>query len=858
MEISNQLILINSSPIVNEVACVEQLTLKGVKDYLSTNIKPYFTDMSIQLVPFLFTLNMDTTISYTKAWENSQYYRNLIFSIILDTIPDVHLVISTIEHTHKITLKHSGKLKEKKSLKKSTNKEIEEEKAYNEDSIYCSKTLIDLQNIYDKDYKTISNDVDDIYLPEYTIALYNFFSELIYVAKFMEKDDSLVFWAHEHERKIRPYIDDGLDFPFEYDLITVNGIVHKRYKPNIWLYLAYKQIKSGTTTLGYPHFHFVIYIDSVLDTKKLELFLNNKIRNGSPFLDIRVESSKVYGDPDASMAYVFKNHSSKVVVNSLKRAGQSPEIIQTCITSKKHYMKLHEFMYTVSNPIKKTFNPASKTNKSISMNIYTTKKVLDINSTPQINNLITSNIKLVDPDINKTFKYIRFVQDIMIKENLSICDGVLYVKNLKSKNTWLPHKRTIEQFINDTTRDVDLMRIAGTTSIKIIEWMKNPSNMDFLGREKIQFPTITMDYDIIEFKDFWYSITTCKIYKSVPKNYVSHLYVANISLLTFENTLRDLIVISLWIKQLKSSFIYYIEVIAKLYEGLQFRDIRNGVLTLIGPPRSGKTSILLPFLLFYPEHLIGYITEFNKFNLFDNALGKRLSMIDDGNVPLRNASKGSARNLALNALAGDKCNIEGKFKSGQSIDFRNNNFFITLNEEKEDILIIRNEALMDRLYMAITYKNEDYIIKAFEEAAAKSELPIIILFSGMCYMSYKNNIEYIPNIIICESLEEEKEDLDIIETVRKSRRGERIEYNDEDSDIFIYSKNAQKLKTTINTTPFICEDLPKRSIKTQKHIIKEIEEHIMELNGLKIKDISSLSSYSDISSLLDPSSTKSF
>ena len=699
-----------------------------------------------------------------------------------------------------------------------------------------------------KDEKTIKlkgkerKNLINIDVSEYTINLLNFYSELRYTANLHERDEELVEYLDTKIKILTPLVKEGLDYNFK-NKLDKNGDI--KYKITLELYLAYMQTELKGTTLGYPHIHIGIWVESSFNLNMLKLKLYNIMRDFSELNDIDVAESKHQGRPTKTLGYVCKNHSSKVVYDSLKSHDGDTEIVRSIITSVKNYKGLSRIINYISNTgggNSLTSNKKSKYNKSIAMSISVSEDVYDKYVNPKTpipspRKVNTNEIKMVDATLGKRNAYYNYIQSYMIKHNLVIYDNLIYKKIKNSKSSY-NYKYTIENFLDNMECIEIYANVSMNVRPKVEKYMriklKNKLKDNDEELKMIEFPKIEINYRMIEFRDFYYCLVTRAIYKT-QYHYHTYLYCPEVCLENFSSEIERLLRDSIWVHQLKASGIFTTTDITKLGTMVHNRKyIKKGALYIVGLHNTGKTTILKPFINAFPKYKVGYMQSISEHHIYEQMKDKEMVVMNEANSILRSSSTSKGRSDVLLTLEGGQSIANKKMGEIITIDTSKNSITMTGNIEVEDEKFVNNGPLMSRVQMIVTHSDEIFN-GVYEELAAKTECPLILLFCGMCSSACIQKVNYIPNPVIYDELEGEQ-----LEFIKKSNifdsdvdQPERHE----DDDILRHSKMNKDGYKLPKTTPFEClEILPINSLITNEDHVNYMKEEIKQLKSLAIMD----------------------
>jgi hypothetical protein len=772
---------------------------------------------------YLITINFDPTTSYIKAWSSVQGIRNNLVLMIYKEMEEnennkAEMLGSTIEHTHYIP----------ENRKKS--------------KVHQVKTNEELLELFEK-FKKENPNLYNIDVVKYTINLLNYYTEMKYTANINKTSAELVKYFEEKIEELTPIVDNGSVYNFEMGGATQT----EYYKMTKELFLAHCQTESKSTTVGYPHIHIGLWTTSTFEPEILKNEIYKIVVKYSQLKDVDVAASKKQGNPTKTLEYLCKNHSSKTVYDSLVRHSRDPTIVKIHITSSKYYKELKHIINHISNTKgenKLTSNSKSKYNHSIALKTLTLFNIEMLEKHPELvpkspPRVKVNPIELVDAEKSKTLKYINLVQRIMLKHSLVICDGYIYKKIKNSKSSYM-YTSTIEQFVEGTAKDVELFRTAKSTKTDIISCMKSDPETEykFEDRQSIDFPRIKINYRMIEYRDFYYCLITRQIYKT-QVHYHTYLYCPEICLDNLSEMLIKLLERSVWIKQLKASGLYHINEIAILFTLVHNRkNIKNGTIALVGPSDTGKSTIPRPFIGLFPGYLVGHLKAITEHHIHEQIKDKKIVLINEGNGAMRGVEKTVTRADSLLVMGGETAIANEKHGAITAIDTAKCSLIMTCNIEIKDENAYNQLTMTNRLKILLTKVQENEKVAVYSERAAKTECPLILLFSGMCSAAVLYNFNYIPNIIINDELS--GENLECIKIYDEYESDTIQAERNFDDDILRYSDAINDGFTIPTTTRFETgkNNLPKYSNTTNKGnidiILADIERQKIEVANKQI------------------------
>jgi len=819
----------------------ESFKMRGIDRYL-TDENDFINELGLK--SYLITLNYDTETSFHTAWkEVYDESKKICKGLIQTDIIDIHFCASTIEHVHNVPQNH----KDKKIYKCFDLKRLDKHVAKSELTFLKS----------------------DLDLMEYTAALHNIATELLYTQNIIPRCKDFIRYLQELQFKTGKCMDKGISYPFEKQNRPTESKPNKYvYKMNRELFLAYNQIENSLTTSGYPHIH-ISFLSSFSSnykdvTKKLKKF----IKSTTNFIDIDIARHKHEPPfPTKSLMYILKNHACAFVRRCLElhldcevieyekqetingknvvtiyerlKNPKKPKIrpIVNCYLSSKS--KHSKYIYGLLKDIsyrdftdedKFSSNPNGR-NKTVGLAIYLVNKSKD-EFIPVLRTLPVpiNDFEILDPEIQKgKFKLINKVQNDMLLNGYVICDGILF-KHLKgSKTTFTPAMigeredvhLTIELYLQSIKNIVGNEKLAVNEISKI---MRTPTLMKEnteTNEVVIDFPRITINYRLVEFEDFYFCISSRKIFKTQTKYFTYRYCPVKLENLNFQ--LTELMEKSLWCKYLRMSNIYTIQDLSILFLSLLTRrDSKQSAILLIGDSNTFKTLSISVFEYMFPSFLVGVLTEVNKHHVYDQMLGKVMVVINESNTFLRSVLSSKDRATCLLALEGGNGVADQKHGGVVKIDHSKHSLIMTANIEKDDVELFINDTLLNRINICHTRKSLcKNTLEAYTKRAAQREGPLISIFASMCNVAVLNNEDYLCSLPIFDVMS--PEDIKFIEITSMDVNSDYKLLSSE--DIFYFSVNST-IKSEIKSSgiKFECDKklLPSIRLKTNADIAEDI------------------------------------
>lgn len=796
----------------------EKLQCKSVNIYLDNRGDDFFN--KTHLKNYMINVNFDTSTTYLKAWKTVQGIRDNIVSNLYKTfnsnnLNQIELIMSTVEHTHQIP-----------SNRKSSE-------------IHNVKTVEEVSALYNS-YKEKNEGfyvIDEIV---YTENLLNYYTEMKYTANLTKPNEELLKYYEDMIEYLTPIVDAGQLYNFQ-KIIKENKPFYPMSKE---LYYAHIQTIKKATTTGYPHIHIGVWYESTFEDETLRLKIHKIVEDNSGLKDILVKKSPNGSAPTKTLKYVSKNHSVKIVYDSLKNSKCDTTIIKTIITSKKYYHELLEIIGHISTIGKFTSNENCTKNYCIAMKIEVSRDVW-------FRHINTENIEKSINDIkyinitnnNLSLKYINMVQRLMVEENYAICEGQIYQKIPNSKTSY-EHKYSINDFLIIVSKFEKTFRVASKLKNDLAAWMNQEKNIKFHELDAVEFPRININYRMIEYKDFYYCLTTKMIYRTQTE-YQTYIYCPCINLNNLNEMLNEFLNVSIYVKNMKKSGMFYIENIAILYSITEKRNNKKeGAVLIVGESNTSKSQAILPYEFIFPKSKVGRLKSLSEYHIYEQVKDKEIVIIDEVNTILRSIPTDSGRGPGLLFLGGEP--VTGNKKLGEitTINSSRSGLVMTGNIEPSDEPFYQEETIINRMKILKTVRS-CHEVEKYTIEAAKLECPIIMIFSGMCSVAYQYNLDYIPNIIINEKLE--GENLSRLRIYNDDKVWN-MKSCDENEDLFKFSRKVKKGTSIPETTPFITKnsilpecifsekygDLPKYSGVTKVQILKSIDSVIQQKKHEKL------------------------
>lgn len=710
-------VYVDQKPIKYVTTTVEVSRLKGLNSELLNNGNALMRRNNVRL--FLVTCNLDTSITYEYAWKNIQTWRNMIVDEISKSEKDIEFLVSTIEHHHTI------------------KKEIYKSNMYFPETI--PKYNMAIANV-DIDKREIS------YMSEFEkfIILYNYYHVIYYTLNVDSKNAI-----------------NNIKMDAKNQMKWLNGIINN-YDNVLNYAFSDNQLKMITkhmgnkTVLGYPHLHIVVGYKSLIKEDELRNDIYNKVIRLGMFKDVQVDKRRCEGGKNKrkdkisnnntnickGIAYVMKNHANAVVREALRRMGEDETIVKVRVMSgenKRIFVNWFKSLLRLSGA------NSTRYNRNVSFLLEVPKEVkqdigedvtLDV-SDSEISDVTDecaqNNKNYIDPlDSKRNELYVRINDDMNVK-NYVYCDGMIYKKVEGSKRTY-KEQLGVEEYLNCFMEVNDVSNVARHSLDVICRIMHSSDRPDeektaLEGDKIISFPRIVMDYRMIEYNDFYYNTVTHKIYVNQSK-YYCYIYNPNIKLEGIIKTVEEYINNGIWPELIVKHGLNTVDDLLKLYELMSPHNVKSRVPTIIGSSNSGKSTLIRPFIEFYPDHKIGRIGKsISEYHMNYQVKGKYLIVMEEINDIL-NSDKD--RGDVLKLLGGEEVvsnKKHGDIGSTRSMGSK----VITLNLLKNDVIYLSDSAVTNRMHLMQTQKGELEEIDHTVYDVIYEELPYIILMLGLLY-----------------------------------------------------------------------------------------------------------------------------
>jgi hypothetical protein len=638
-----------------------------------------------------------------------------------------------------------------------------------------------------------------------TLDLNTFVSNFLYTHASAMNDVEFYKYIESIQTHTSDCMRNGTVYPFQrvhrsekIQTIKKNGVSEAFILPEAYYYvetfefvIAHKMVleEIKPTLAGRPHLHFGILSESTTNPDLLEHELEEFIRRklGGRVNDIKFDRrvtqkkkdkdmvhSKVYdstASPSGVFNYVLKNTSQIIVQKLLKKyssfyydPNEEDHFVRSYVNiNKKHAEVISSLLITISD-WKHKKSTGTSTSKEYQRNRVAAQIVFLYSKrtkSENVSNFIpVDEIYLADPEIDKgKFLLERAIQDNMSKNFLAISKGHLFRQNRGSKSSWIfvsSALEYLESMINNTK-----FKITKPTIERILTMMNNDNkNVTQLAESSlITFRQVSINYRMVELKDGYLSLETSKLYRTQEK-YHTYLYYPALSINDIYVELAKYLIDGETLKYFKSgrgefnlfhrhTFFLFAKALIKRIAG----ESRNNVLALMGGPGTGKSTIADILEAVFPTHEVGKPTEINDFEFFYYYKDKEFISMTEASSAMGNYGTNRENALVLFEARQISANEKHGSKGLTSSDF---GIILTSNILGKTRPFVSDCALSDRINYKYTGKTENSIIKEVLLAdTIKEELPIILILISMCRISYENQLDFLPQLQIEDSLDGE-------------------------------------------------------------------------------------------------------
>lgn len=695
----------------------EALERDSLKNFIINEYPKLYQLTSTNMI--LVTINVGAENIFSERWDAIQKQRTDLHSNI-SKLKGVFYTVSTIEHHHTDPMDKIEKAVEKaiekadklEKSRKAGDKVILKPKPDLNIRIYKSTTLENFLTYFNI-LRLDSFPVPDVSEIQKRYILYNFFHYLKFNARINKVQPCLM-----------EFIDDNIK---TFSVIsTVNPL-----KPHE-IMLVYLHKKYAYTTLGFPHLHLAIGFDPSENIDTSINMIRDIIKESNISPDYLVEPTKT---PEAKLngigiQYVLKNASNEFCYNMLNNNKQTGPIVLADIYSSRFTTQWTDFFYSIGSKNlfinghncgpKKYYRPipitvtVRKPNTTIISNPVTPGKVSHI-SYDQIN---------INASLDLYHQIVHAINVHMRDNKLVMCESTVYQKLAGTRMTYQPYCKPGDLY--DSITSTDPFATQGSKykkqTVDLMIQMCKPSLIEKkIGGKYIEFPVITIDYRMLEYKDFFLSTLTRKIYLN-QTSYYCFFYSPTTLKDLFEET-EYFLANSVWIAILRNSNLFTPEVLLGFYTTLIPPIPKCPVPILYGESDSGKSTLFKVFQLLFPNHLIGRIgSKLTEYHVADQLPRNMLFIMEECNDLVRSLESSTL----LKFLENDY--ITANKKHGEITSIRRIGSLIgSMNPKSEDYEFSVNDAVMNRLYPIGPFKKlgNGLVIKDVEKRIEVEAGPVV-------------------------------------------------------------------------------------------------------------------------------------
>ena len=675
-----------------------QLRKGLVSNYITNKYQECSKDTGESL--YLITINFGAENVFSRLWSQVDGIRDALCNEILDNLDSVYYLTSCIEHHHEDKL--DKKQEPKKVGRPKKIKENKEEKTVSPDdayAIYGSKNLSEYEiNVSKLENDIAPGDVDD---EKKKYVLFNFFHVLYYRHGKTKIDSDFL-----------SYIQDRVDY---YSNIIINNIDYKFSSVEEKI-IAY-HYKTNYTVIGFPHIHITLSAEPIFEP---EDNIVQKIRNIISDMDISGDYSvkppskwneelDKKKDPESVIAkavkYIVKNSQNYFVDSMLNKLlsehvpivktiicdviSDNPEISQKRSITTKRYVEFFQGLMNKND--KKSYQPISMT-----LMLKTIKSVQEQD--------------VLDMSKDNLHRTCGMIYEHMRKNNLAISDGYIYQKIPGSKSSYRIYydyvgkkEFSIEHYYDTVTSVDPYSSYAQRYAKAIIAYMNTSHAHDFVHSDfagkRITFKTIIIDYRMLEFYDFYFSIYTRKIYKKQDR-YCCYFY-SELKLKDIVDNMDSIMDSSPWLGILKNSNLNCDDVLACFFSTLLPFELKAPILLLYGMSNSGKSTLYKPFTLCFPPNKVSTLDGvINDFIVEYRIKRKEFIIVDECNTLLDNNT-----DIMLKLLEGK--DVQSNKKHGDISSAKVEGSLVASMNIRGNEKFIHNKAIMNRLNPIGSFKSLD-------------------------------------------------------------------------------------------------------------------------------------------------------
>lgn len=348
------------------------------------------------------------------------------------------------------------------------------------------------------------------------------------------------------------------------------------------------EVKEVKVTLsGYAHVHFIVGIASATGSFPESSDVNSTIFNIFPDSDTRKKGRRANRDSNSKiLGYAVKN--SKFMGSTLK-LGRFPCTLWNLVGDRR----VNNFFFGLQDNGILIFDPESnpiQKIEEISSGVH--------RSSPSVINAVRLGLRIVEDverkqDGSKKRSALEWMKFVMERERLACFEGKIYQKVAGSSYSWKfwgEKDRLIGECMDDEHWELidaaraSLLNLLGTTSQRVIR-------------------SVEMKYEWIEFRDCVFHLGTGMLIPKGLLEVVSFAYFREVSA-------EDIILERYWNDKSPGKWLQILInsgldrdpwVFVRLFRLLVPKKPKDPTLVLVGPPNSGKTTIVEPLAKLYPE-----------------------------------------------------------------------------------------------------------------------------------------------------------------------------------------------------------------------------------------------------------------
>jgi len=695
-------------------AVYEQCKSKSIIEYNKCELGKIRRERPLKII--LITCNMTPEYTYEEAWKIMIEERDKIAKELIEKYKEIRFAVTTIEHHHTISDKMRGRMKVKGKDKKVKGKEDKEDDKEEENKEKCEEESMmwvmtrNTRREYEekirewKEEKKIWGDMTE---EEKIVGYYNYMQTMKYMNKQSEREETFKEWIEEETERMRKEMDMRGKEKMIWEE-RERGIISK-----------YREI--GNNLLGYPHIHIAIAYGGITNAENFRREIYEYLMKKKVFGDAQVDETKTKQAEEmgAGITYVLKNSANKYVTKKIEKYGKKGEIIRWYINNTGEE-EVEEYMKYIGGFIKKEgrkyYRPIGG---EVMVRREQIKKEEEIKMDSEKNNY------------NRTLGHI--IETMKINE-IVICEGEIYKKKKGTRRTY-EYYGTIKEFVMEVTKIEPYNIIGIKWKNEMIERMEMQSKMEDKEKLKMggsegnyvmEFPSIKMDYRMIEFKDFYFNTITTEIYKEQDK-YNCHYY-ANIELENLEKKIERFQERSEWMEIIRRNGLNERMVCVILFTLLRPKQFKGPTPLLYGESDAGKSTLITAFRNFYPKSKVStFLKTLSEYHVAELLNDKKIAIMEEANQILND--KGS-RSQLLAVMEGST--VVANKKHGEIKNIKQNANTLAICNVLETDEYTKDEAIMNRVYPIGNMRTIKEKRNVQEEI--KKEEPYIYLYTALQFM----------------------------------------------------------------------------------------------------------------------------